>query len=153
MYTNPTHQEMIPCPYFLDGNCKFDEEKCKFSHGEIVLLSDLREYSEPNFKNVRIGCKVLAKRSNKLWQRAVVKQNNDNECTIKFESNQEEHIIPLHDILPLDSDDDSDSSSDSDTENEDIDNEWAVQKSLLNTPPSEKLGDWEKYTKVCFILK
>lgn len=44
MFTNPTHKEMLPCPYYLEGNCKFSDEKCRYSHGESVLLSSLKEY-------------------------------------------------------------------------------------------------------------
>lgn len=35
---------MIPCNYFLDGDCKFSDEQCRFSHGYVVSFSDLREY-------------------------------------------------------------------------------------------------------------
>lgn len=44
MFTNPTHKEMLPCPYYLDGECRFDDEKCRFSHGERVFLNSLRDY-------------------------------------------------------------------------------------------------------------
>lgn len=44
MFTNPTHKEMMPCPYYLEGDCKFSDEKCRYSHGELVLLSSLKEY-------------------------------------------------------------------------------------------------------------
>lgn len=149
MYTNPTHQEMLPCPYFLDGSCKFSEEKCRFSHGEPVQLSSLQEYKEPDFESLKIGDKILAKRKDKLWHRAILKKNSDGDCTIKFESNPEESIVPLHDILPLDNTDDSSDSSDSESDNDETNNESIIQKSLFNTPPSQVLGDWEKHTKVC----
>lgn len=29
LFTNPTHQEMVPCSYFLDGDCRFDATKCR----------------------------------------------------------------------------------------------------------------------------
>jgi len=43
-FLNPTHKEMIPCPYFLNGNCKFSDENCHYCHGEIVPFSSLQEY-------------------------------------------------------------------------------------------------------------
>lgn len=30
LFTNPTHKNMIPCPFYLDGDCKFDAEKCRW---------------------------------------------------------------------------------------------------------------------------
>lgn len=39
LYTNPTHQEMLPCPFYFESDCKFSEDQCKFSHGEVVLYS------------------------------------------------------------------------------------------------------------------
>ncbi|GLV44188.1 uncharacterized protein CBL_12516 [Carabus blaptoides fortunei] len=148
MYTNPTHQEMLPCPYFLEGSCKFSDEKCRFSHGESVQLSNLQEFKEPDFESLKNGDKILAKRKDKLWHRAILKKNLDGDCTIKFESNPEESIVPLQDILPLDNtDDSSDSNDDNGSDNDETDNEWLIQKSMLNTPPSQMLGDWEKYTK------
>lgn len=44
MFTNPTHKEMLPCPYYLDGECRFTDDQCHYSHGEIVSLSSLQEY-------------------------------------------------------------------------------------------------------------
>ena len=44
MFTNPTHRDMLPCPYYLEGECRFSDEQCHFSHGEVVRFLDLREY-------------------------------------------------------------------------------------------------------------
>lgn len=44
MFTNPTHVDMKPCPYFLEGECRFTKEKCRFSHGQVVPLVSLKEY-------------------------------------------------------------------------------------------------------------
>jgi hypothetical protein len=35
---------MLPCPYFLDGSCKFSEEQCHFSHGALVPFTTIQEY-------------------------------------------------------------------------------------------------------------
>lgn len=29
LFTNPTHKNMVPCPYYLDGDCRFDADKCR----------------------------------------------------------------------------------------------------------------------------
>ncbi|XP_025831725.1 zinc finger CCCH-type with G patch domain-containing protein-like, partial [Agrilus planipennis] len=64
MFINPTHEEMLPCPYLLESSCKFDDEKCKYSHGEVVAFSCLKEYIEPKFELLTNGSKVLAKQKN-----------------------------------------------------------------------------------------
>jgi len=44
MFTNPMQKDMLPCPYYLEGNCRFSDEQCHFSHGELVDLASLKEY-------------------------------------------------------------------------------------------------------------
>lgn len=153
LFTNPTHQEMLPCPYFLeDSNCKFSDDKCRYSHGEIVSFSSLKEYIEPDFEKLKVNSRVLAKNKDNLWHRAVVLKMGRNKCNIKYESSKKEESVDLKDILPLmvDSEEDGESSnSDSEgSENQEVD-EIVVQKSLLSLTPSQALGDWEKHTKVC----
>lgn len=29
LFTNPTHKNMVPCPFYLDGECRFDADKCR----------------------------------------------------------------------------------------------------------------------------
>ncbi|XP_031334850.1 zinc finger CCCH-type with G patch domain-containing protein-like isoform X2 [Photinus pyralis] len=144
MFINPTHQEMLPCPYMMEGNCKFDDEQCKYSHGEIVLFSTLKEYSEPNFEVLSVGRIVLAKQMDKLWGRAKISKISEETCVVQFESSKKELKLQLHDVLPLDSESEEDISDDDDDygERDDI-----INMSLLNTPTSQALGDWEKYTK------
>ncbi|CAH1983275.1 unnamed protein product [Acanthoscelides obtectus] len=87
LFTNPTHQEMLPCPFYYDSDCKFSEEDCRFSHGEIVLFSSLQEYVDPQFDLLEIGSSVLAKQENNLWHRALIKHLFDDKCLVRFESN------------------------------------------------------------------
>lgn len=135
---------MLPCPYYLETDCKFSDEDCRFSHGEKVAFSSLQEYTEPKFELLKTGSNVLAKHQNKLWQRATIKKMYDEKCLIKFDSNQKDIEVELHDVLPLENgDDDCD-----DSDLEIIDKEDIINLSLVNTPSTEMLGDWEKYTKV-----
>lgn len=145
---------MLPCPYFLDMECKFSDEKCKYSHGETVSFLSLQEYIEPRFEALSIGSKVLAKRSDNLWYRARVKRMDEGKCTVNFESNKKDSELQLHDVLPLE--DTLNSSSESEDDDADSDNivasEDVINMSLMNTPSEQALGDWEKYTKVKFLL-
>ncbi|CAG9110754.1 unnamed protein product, partial [Plutella xylostella] len=103
LFTHPTHAEMLPCPYFLDGECRFSDEQCRYSHGAIFPLSSLKEAIEPNFESVKIGSRVLvklkppegedislARKSTEkylLWHRAVVKSIDEEKrtCLLKME--------------------------------------------------------------------
>lgn len=149
LFTNPTHQEMLPCPYFLDMECKFSDEKCKYSHGETVLFSSLQEYIEPKFEALTIGSRVLAKRPDNLWHRAIVKRMNEDKCAVSFEQNKKHTELQLHDVLPLEDDGTCSSSEDSGSEEEGIlASEDVINMSLLNAAGDQALGGWEKHTKV-----
>ncbi|KAI4457998.1 zinc finger ccch-type with g patch domain-containing protein [Holotrichia oblita] len=145
MFINPTHQEMLPCPYLLDSDCKFSEDKCRFSHGKVVLFSQLKEYEEPNFEDVKIGSKVLAKGINKLWHRASVKRLFNKKCIVNFDCQSKDIELEFHDILPLGNEDvesDHDIDGEIETNYEDV-----INMSLVVTPSTEVLGGWEKFTK------
>lgn len=105
LFTNPIHQEMLPCPYYYESDCKFSEDKCRFSHGEIVLYSSLQDYIEPKFDLLSIGSPVLAKQQNNLWQRAIIQKLFDNKCIVKFECNKKSDELLLEHIFPLDNND------------------------------------------------
>ncbi|KAK4882972.1 hypothetical protein RN001_006291 [Aquatica leii] len=143
MFINPTHQEMLPCPYLMEGNCKFDDEQCKYSHGEVVLFSLLKEYSDPNFEKITTGSLVLAKQIDKLWSRAKVLRVIEDNCIVKFDSNQKDLKIPLHEVLPLE----GESREENSDEEFESDAEDIINISLLTTPTSNALGDWERFTK------
>ena len=55
VFSHPTQPSMLPCTFFLSGSCRFDDRTCKFSHGEIVSLSSLKEYEEPDFSGLAEG--------------------------------------------------------------------------------------------------
>lgn len=104
LFINPTHRDMVPCSYFLDGSCKFDSDKCHYSHGELVTYKELREYKEPNFQLLQHAkCPVLAKQSDRIWYRGKIVSSNfdDRTCTVKLEQNNKEICYEFHDILPI----------------------------------------------------
>ncbi|XP_015602108.1 zinc finger CCCH-type with G patch domain-containing protein [Cephus cinctus] len=154
LFMNPTHKEMLPCPYFLDGACKFSDEQCHYSHGEVVPFSSLQEYREPDFSSIKMGSRVLAMHTNKLWHRSVVlklPEKNEEKFRVKFEASGNILEVSLQDLLPLgDADlDMSDSSDDSELETEVVEKnqEHLVHKSLLTLNGSEALGNWERHTR------
>ncbi|XP_055640921.1 zinc finger CCCH-type with G patch domain-containing protein [Toxorhynchites rutilus septentrionalis] len=164
LYINPTHQEMIPCSYYLEGECKFSDEKCRFSHGETVLLKELKEYREPKFELLKKkGAVVLAKQKNRLWGKGTVKDTDftNKTCRVQLDESKRELELPFEDVFPIDSKDDNDegsasnSGSETDSSNDElfegnsraIDYAQIIQKSLLNPSAADRLGDWEKHTK------
>ncbi|CAH1983273.1 unnamed protein product [Acanthoscelides obtectus] len=149
LFTNPTHQEMLPCPFYYDSDCKFSEEDCRFSHGEIVLFSSLQEYVDPQFDLLEIGSSVLAKQENNLWHRALIKHLFDDKCLVRFESNTHDIEVKLEHVFPLGGSSSGRESSDSECENDrdEITRTDIINKSLMNQPGDKPLGEWEKYTK------
>lgn len=170
LFLNPTHKEMIPCPYFLDGNCKFSDENCHYCHGEIVPFSSLQEYKEPDFHSIKVGSKVLTKQKNNMWHRSIVlklPENDEDEYRVKFESSGKIIEAALQDLLPLDdtnleisdTSDDSDDNDDDDDNVSNVDNidndsephsyinDQLVHKSLLTLQSNEPLGNWERHTR------
>nr|CAD7568653.1 unnamed protein product [Timema californicum] len=154
MFTNPTQPDMLPCPYYLEGECRFSQEKCRYSHGELVFFSSLKEYREPDFSVVRPGLRVLVKQPDKLWHSAVILNfdSRGTSCEVKLEASGIKVEVQLHDILPPDSEaavslDSSDSSEGEGDEEEISVDPLVVHQTLLRTPLSTALGSWEKHTK------
>lgn len=170
LYTNPTHREMLPCNYYLEGECRFDETRCRFSHGALVPGAAIKEYNAPDFHRLARNCPVLAKLKDRLWHRGRVLCVNfvEQNCRVRLdgqEHKEREKDFPFEDLFPLITDQDeeltSDSSSDSGetnasdaANNSDMDDFEAarqarmVELSLFTFKPTEKLGAWEQYTRV-----
>ena len=55
VFCNPVELAMVPCPFFLEGKCKFADEKCRYSHGEAVLPKDLKPFIQPDYSILRQG--------------------------------------------------------------------------------------------------
>uniref|UniRef100_A0A182KAE3 Zinc finger CCCH-type with G patch domain-containing protein n=1 Tax=Anopheles christyi TaxID=43041 RepID=A0A182KAE3_9DIPT len=159
LFTNPTHREMIPCAYFLEGECRFTDEKCRYSHGEVVRLDQLRDYREPQFDRLRRkGSRALVKQSSRLWCKGTVHEVDFDEkrCTVRLEEGKREQMaVPFEDLLPLDDDaqeDSDDGDKDDGTSEEEADDEalrkaLLVEKSLFHPAPDRRLGEWEEYTR------
>ncbi|XP_063972583.1 zinc finger CCCH-type with G patch domain-containing protein [Diachasmimorpha longicaudata] len=160
LFINPTHKDMLPCAYYLDGKCKFSDEKCHYSHGEQVSFSSLQEYSEPDYSSIKMGSRVLAKEKNNIWHRSVILKipSKDHELyRVKFEASGNIIEVTLADLLPLaddqldmsdssDDDDDGDFTKDSNSLKDRIQEE-IIHESLLILKDNEPLGKWEEHTR------
>lgn len=144
MFCNPTCQSMKPCNFFMEGHCRFDAEQCRFSHGYSVKLSDVQEFLEPDFSNLKRDSYCLAKYKDGLWYRALVEEVHENHTfTVKYSSYNEIDTLELEDILPLDIENDS-SSSDSDSDLLSSDDDVVI---IENRSMDYKMGEWEQFTK------
>ncbi|KAH8287959.1 hypothetical protein KR018_010224, partial [Drosophila ironensis] len=168
LFTNPTHREMLPCSYFLEGECRFEEARCRFSHGALVAGSSIREYNPPDFHKLARSCPVLALLPDRLWHRGKVLCANfvEQVCRVRLdgqEHKERERDFKFEELFPLTTDqddeltsDDSSCGSDESSEEEDdsdLDDLEAARKarmvelSLFTFKPTEKLGAWEQYTR------
>ncbi|XP_077986084.1 zinc finger CCCH-type with G patch domain-containing protein-like [Glandiceps talaboti] len=149
LFCNPTDRSMLPCPYFLDGKCKFDEN-CRFSHGYIVNVEDIEPFKEPDFSLLENGCKCLALQDGGIWQKGKI-ETADSEAqlySVHISLTNQIVTLGLDAIVPVEStDDDSDDEEthqyedDDQEESESIDTEWKPSGA------SRVLGDWEAHTK------
>ncbi|KAH1013112.1 zinc finger CCCH-type with G patch domain-containing protein isoform X1 [Dendroctonus ponderosae] len=160
LFLNPTHTEMLPCPYYFDceKDCRFSDEQCRFSHGELVAYSSLQDYIEPKFEHLIVGSAILAKQADDLWYRAKITKILEEKCLVRFDSksvnNDASEEIAFKHILPLENYENGDS-DDVIEESEDEENlfekaqtrQQIIDRSLMQTPGPARLGDWEKYTK------
>ncbi|XP_035301988.1 zinc finger CCCH-type with G patch domain-containing protein isoform X3 [Cricetulus griseus] len=69
LYLYPTHKSLKPCPFFLEGKCRF-KENCRFSHGQVVSVDELRPFQDPDLSLLQTGSACLAKHQDGLWHPA-----------------------------------------------------------------------------------
>ena len=102
VYLNPVELAMVTCPFFLEGKCKFSNEKCRYSHGEIVLQKDLQfDYQTPDYQLIKEGVSCLAKRDNSLvWTHGICDIVCDYEVLVKFNETVSESL-PFSSVYPL----------------------------------------------------
>lgn len=164
MFTHPTVQAMKPCSYFLEGRCKFDAEKCRFSHGHTVFLPELHYYCEPNFENLKPGSKCLVRSKPKdLWQLATMDcvGQEPGHIVVQFAHTGKMASINVEDVFPLninDAEEGAGPSGNSDDSKVDVDTEPVASGSgkeenqapmvvPLERAACSPLGAWEKHTK------
>merc|ERR1719461_2048045 len=132
----------MPCPFFLDGRCKFTDEKCKYSHGKLVPFNDLKDYVNPSYEGLAEGQKVLAKSSEgQLWEYAKIDMVSANceEVVIRFPNKQVENF-PVQSIFPFEKESEEEFKIHQNFDNDD-------DIILKIDPMADKLGAWEAHTR------
>ena len=154
IFTHPTVMKMKPCDFYLRGKCRFDPEKCRYSHGESVRISDLAEKDSPEAEQLSLsaGMRILAKcQESGLWGHAKIIDLEEDFAHVRFSQNHREIIkVKLEDVHRLDQDEDQ---SDVDDQDDDDDANVAMEVESEFVPleleirSGSKLGEWERHTR------
>ncbi|XP_037667200.1 zinc finger CCCH-type with G patch domain-containing protein [Choloepus didactylus] len=100
LYLYPTHKALKPCPFFLEGKCRF-KENCRFSHGQVVSVDELRPFQDPDLSSLQAGSACLAKHQDGLWHPARVTDVDSGCYTVKFDSLLlKEAVVEGDSVLP-----------------------------------------------------
>ncbi|XP_063315555.1 zinc finger CCCH-type with G patch domain-containing protein [Pelobates fuscus] len=152
LYLYPTHKALKPCPYFLDGKCRFNES-CRFSHGQVVPVDELRTFEDPDLGSLGIDTACLAKHDDGIWYPGRIIDVNDGLYTVKFDSLLlKESVLEADAIIPPLRESDS-STSDEDEEYEGLEDSGfakvlgGTEESGETIPCSSAFAGWEAHTR------
>ncbi|XP_034052210.1 LOW QUALITY PROTEIN: zinc finger CCCH-type with G patch domain-containing protein [Gymnodraco acuticeps] len=152
-YVYPTQKSMKPCPYYLEDKCRFPDT-CRFSHGEVVYVSELREFLEFDLSNLEAGSSCLARHEDGLWYPAKIKELDSGFFTVKFDSVLLKDVVVEADcIIPPLREDDLPSSSDSDDSGDEDEDDVVFAKVMDSAVDATEMlrsadfGGWEAHTR------
>ena len=148
IFSHPIEIAMVPCPFFLEGRCRFADDKCKYSHGENCRIAELKEFVAPSYQGLSEGQKVLAKSTQgQLWEYAKIHMVSANceEVVVQWSNKQVEHL-PVSSILPFEKDAEAEIEFDNTTAVEKL-NQVEDDFILKIDPCADKLGAWETHTR------
>ncbi|MCJ8737912.1 hypothetical protein PDJAM_G00029490 [Pangasius djambal] len=153
LYVHPTHKAMKPCSFFLEGKCRF-MDSCRYSHGEVVYVSELRDFLEADLSNMQQGSSCLAKHEDGIWYPAKITEIKGGFYTVKFDSLLLKEAVLEADglIPPLRQDENSSSSSDSEDDLDQCDAGYAKvfssskEEGAVPVNSAEFCG-WEAHTR------
>ncbi|XP_045024732.1 zinc finger CCCH-type with G patch domain-containing protein isoform X3 [Daphnia magna] len=153
VFMHPTNKKMQPCPYYLEGNCKYSDDKCHYSHGYAVRLDEVQDLSDPDYSQIIEGCMVLAKYKDDLWYKGRVEDIiKGTEFSVKFLHCNDVLLLNLHCVYPLE-EQEEDSSSEFSTEEDDDDSQFtskcleAYNTGCARGAGVESFGLWEQHTR------
>ncbi|KAH0619279.1 hypothetical protein JD844_019199 [Phrynosoma platyrhinos] len=142
LYLYPTHKSLKPCPFFLDDKCRF-KENCRFSHGQVVPVEELRPFEEPDLSSLAVGSACLARHEDGIWYAAKITDIDSGYYTVKFDSLLlKEAVVEGDGVMPPLRGEESSSSSESEV----IDS----STSEIKEGPaacSSSFGCWEAHTR------
>jgi len=147
LFLNPLIEKMKPCPYYLEGSCRFANSDCRFSHGHKTTLTSLRVYKEPDYKEFKKGRSCLAKKSSGIWSRGIINQIEDGiRCTVRFLDENLTLEVNIEEVIP---DEDFEDSKDTKDLKQDFtdDSYTSIYNKDASLDQSKPLGAWEEHTR------
>ncbi|KAJ8016434.1 hypothetical protein DPEC_G00007170 [Dallia pectoralis] len=151
LYVHPTQKSMKPCPFFLEDKCRFPDN-CRFSHGELVYVSELREFLPSDLSNLQEGSSCLARHDDGIWYPAKITDIDSDFYTVKFDSALlKSAVVEADRVIPPLREDDLPSSSGSEDDEYGV-NETAfagvlTQEEDWAPSSSSSFGGWEAHTR------
>ncbi|CAG2164477.1 unnamed protein product [Oppiella nova] len=101
-FTYPTTKSMLSCPHYLSAKCRYSDDKCRYSHGLDVLLTDIKPYEAVDYSTLSRDSICLAKNSeDSLWHKAVVDDIRDDKIVVKYCDEDVVDSLDIEDVLPL----------------------------------------------------
>ncbi|XP_041061040.1 zinc finger CCCH-type with G patch domain-containing protein isoform X1 [Carcharodon carcharias] len=151
LWIHPTQRAMKPCPFYLSGSCRF-LDSCRYSHGEVVAVSELREFEELDLSSLEVGSPCLAKYEDEIWYPAKILDIDNGYFTVKFDSLLQKEIVVEGDgIMPVPRADESSSSSSSEDEGQlgyaNVFDENSVDVGNWTPACSSSFAGWEAHTR------
>ncbi|KAI7795481.1 zinc finger CCCH-type with G patch domain-containing protein [Triplophysa rosa] len=150
LYLHPTNKSMKACGFYLEDKCRF-LDNCRYSHGEVVCVSELRDFLEADISNMESGSACLAKHEDGIWYPARISEIEGGFYTVKFDSLLlKEAVLEADGIIPPLRQDDS-SSSDSENDSDQCDGGYAKvftsSKEDMTKVNSAEFCGWEAHTR------
>ncbi|KAJ6655865.1 hypothetical protein lerEdw1_004635 [Lerista edwardsae] len=153
LYLYPTHKSLKPCPFFLDDKCRF-KENCRFSHGQVVPVEELRPFEEPDLGCLAVGSACLARHQDGIWYGAKITDIDSGYYTVKFDSLLlKEAVVEGDGIMPPLRGEEGSSSSESDADEVDdsgyakVIDSGAAENGEASSACSSSFGSWEAHTR------
>ncbi|XP_053705330.1 zinc finger CCCH-type with G patch domain-containing protein [Synchiropus splendidus] len=151
LYLYPTQKSMKPCPFHLEDKCLY-QDNCRFSHGEVVYVSELRDFVDCDLSTLEEGSSCLARHDDGIWYPARIADMKDTFYTVKFDSLlMKDAVVEADAIIPPLREDEAVSSSDSD--DEDTEDRVAYARMVdaaqdsAATVDLSSFGGWEAHTR------
>lgn len=152
LYIYPTQKSMKPCPFYLEDKCRFPDN-CRFSHGDVVYVSELRDFVECDLSNLEEGSSCLARHDDGIWYPAKITEIDSGFYTVKFDSLLLKDVVveadciipPLRENDPLSSDSELDDVGNGDA----VGYAKVIDSTVESTATSNSatFGGWEAHTR------
>jgi len=148
-FSHPTEQSLLPCKYYLEGKC--DRDPCKWSHGELVKLGEVKGADEIDFTAIQEGSLVLVKGGSGVWERGRVEDVCMGEYLVRLDRASEAPVSKsLEELFPLSNSTGNDNENISNSSFNDSLNETSDQSEFVPTEICHsgiRFGEWESHTK------